>query len=212
MKKVHPIKNIIFDLGGVILDIDYQLTSKAFMALGLKNFDDIYSQKKQQHFFDDFEKGILSVKRFRKEIKNYLPERVTNENIDDAWNSMLLTIPVGRIDWLNELNRKYRIFLLSNTNEIHKKAFRKIVNGEVGYDVFDDVFEKCYYSSELKMRKPDTQIFIHVLEQSNLNPSETLFIDDSPQHVNGAQKAGIHAIHLQLGKKVEDLVSELLSY
>ena len=204
------ISSIIFDLGGVILDIDYELTTKAFIDLGLKNFRDVYSQKKQRRFFDDFEKGNLSRKQFFEEVRTHLPEGITDMRIEEAWNAMLMHIPAERIEWLREVNSRYRTFLLSNTNEIHIQAFRKILQDDFGNDVLKEHFEKCYYSSEIGMRKPDLEIFRHVISENELEPSTTLFIDDSPQHVEGALAAGLNAELLQEGVAVEDQFSYLL--
>jgi len=204
------ISSIIFDLGGVILDIDYELTTQAFIDLGLVNFRDVYSQKMQQYFFDDFEKGKLSKAQFFKKVRTHLPAGITNAKIEKAWNSMLMNIPPERIDWLREVGSRYRIFLLSNTNEIHIKAFRKILQDDYGKDVLNEHFEKCYYSSEIGMRKPDLEIFRHVLIENDLKPSTTLFIDDSPQHVEGALAAGLNAELLMRGVAVEDQFSYLL--
>ncbi|HEX5001617.1 MAG TPA: HAD family phosphatase [Bacteroidia bacterium] len=199
------INNIIFDLGGVIFKIDYDLTASAFKELGLQQFDSLYSKKKQDHFFDNFEKGKLSVEDFRKEVKAYLPESVTDTQIDMAWNAMLIGIPEGRTDWLKEIGKKYRIFLLSNTNYIHINGFQPMVGPD-----FELLFEKVYYSCFLGMRKPDAEIFQLVIDENNLVAEETLFIDDSPQHVVGGAAVNLISRQLIDGVQVEDFVSALL--
>ncbi len=204
------IKNIIFDLGGVILDIDYNLTAQAFKDLGLKNFDEIYSQKKQQHFFDDFEKGLISSMQFRSEVKNLMPVPVSDNQIDDAWNAMLKFIPEERITWLKLLKERYNLYLLSNTNEIHIEAFKKIIQLQFYENVLESIFDRCYYSSEHGIRKPDPQIFQLVLDENKLIASESIFIDDSPQHLEGAISTGIHAVWLEPGKQVMNVIDEAL--
>ena len=109
-------KAVIFDLGGVIINLDYNKTANAFKNLGIKNFDDVYSKQKQERLFDDFEKGIVSPAGFREVIRKHIPHSVTDDQIDNAWNAMLLDIPSHRIQWLQQLKKRYRIFLLSNTN------------------------------------------------------------------------------------------------
>jgi putative hydrolase of the HAD superfamily len=203
--------NVIFDLGGVILDIDYDLTTAAFVKLGIENFKEVYSQKKQQHFFDDFEKGVISRTQFFDEVRVHLPEGIRDKQIEDAWNAMLLKLPASRIEWLRKVGLNHRIFLLSNTNEIHIEAFRKILQDDFGGDVLADTFEKCYYSSEVGMRKPDKDVFHRVLQENGLDPTETMFIDDSPQHVEGAKVTGIHSVLLEKGNKVEEQFSFLLT-
>jgi len=193
MKK--NIDNIIFDLGGVLLNIDYTLTSKAFKRLGVKNFDALYSQAQQNNVFNDFETGKLSAKDFRTYIKEYIP-KATDREIDDAWNSMLLDLPKKRLELLNNIKKKYRIFLLSNTNEIHVKYFTNYLNKMYGKGYFESLFEKHYYSNEIGLRKPNIEAFEYVCKQNDLEPSNTLFIDDSIQHIKGAKKAGLQTYFL----------------
>ncbi|MBL0071804.1 MAG: hypothetical protein IPP34_08310 [Bacteroidetes bacterium] len=114
-------KNIIFDLGAVIIDINYNFTAEAFKKIGVTNFDEIYSKKKQ-------ETGHLTNDQFRSEIRKHISHEITNQQIDDAWNAMLINIPVSRMKWLKSLRPQYRIFLLSNTNRIHVEAFSKIIS------------------------------------------------------------------------------------
>lgn len=201
-------KNIIFDLGGVIFDIDYHLTSHAFTELGLQGFDEVYSQKKQEHFFDDFEKGIISPEHFRDEVRKYIPTTVSDEAIDKAWNAMLIGVPAKRYDWLKKTGEQYRIFLLSNTNLIHVEALSKMIDAAgFGMRNFENLFEKVYFSCKMGMRKPDTEIFDFVVNENNLNRDETLFIDDSIQHIQGALAVGLKAFHLNDDVSVEEVIS-----
>ncbi len=203
---------IIFDLGGVIIDLDYHRTAAAFVKLGLENFDEIYSKAKQSNLFDDFEKGIMSEDGFRTELRKYLPQNTSGEQIDQAWNAMLIDIPVDRVEFLRQVGAKYRIFLLSNTNRIHVKAFSKMANDIFGKNNFLSIFEKCYLSCELGMRKPDAEIFEKVLSDNHLDRSQTLFIDDSIQHVEGALKIAIHAelLNVENGEMVEEKYNQIL--
>jgi len=204
MLELNGVKNIIFDLGGVILNIDYGQTANAFMKIGVANFDKIYSQAKQGQVFDKLETGDLTPDEFREYIKEIVPS-LQFSDIDKAWNAMLLDLPIQRIDLLKKLKKKYRLFLLSNTNEIHIKCFRKIIESSYGKNIFDDVFEHQYYSSDIGMRKPNAECFQYVLEKNSLEPSETLFIDDSVQHVEGARKLNIKTYHLMPGEDITTL-------
>lgn len=190
-------KNIIFDLGGVILNIDYRFTSQAFKNLGLHDFDEKYSQAKQSHLFDRLETGAVAPEQFRQELKTYFSQNVSDTDLDNAWNAMLLDLPHQRIDLLKELSKKYRLFLLSNTNIIHYQAYSAYMKKTFGKMIFDEIFEKQYLSFEVGMRKPDKEIFELLLNANKLLASETFFIDDSIQHIEGAGKAGIAAYHLQ---------------
>lgn len=196
---------IIFDLGGVIIDLDYQRTAAEFVKLGLTDFDAIYSKAKQSNLFDDFEKGIMSVDGFRSELKKHLSPNMSDEQIDHAWNAMLIDIPVQRVEFLKKVGAKHRIFLLSNTNRIHVKAFTKMAEDIFGENKFLSIFEKCYLSCDMGMRKPDAEIFEKVISDNNLDRSRTLFIDDSIQHVKGALKIGLPAelLNIESGESVE---------
>lgn len=204
--------SIIFDLGGVIINLDYNKTAQAFIDLGLSNFNEIYSKAKQTSLFDDFEKGTMSNEAFRATLKQYLPATVTDVEIDKAWNAMLLDIPLHRIDFLRKVAERYRIFLLSNTNLIHVTAFTVINDHLFGKGVFESIFEKHYYSCEMGMRKPDAEIFEFVLAQNGLERTNTLFIDDSPQHIEGARKTGLDAelLKVEQGEKLEEQFAGLI--
>jgi len=204
MLELNGVKNIIFDLGGVILNIDYGQTANAFKKIGVANFDEIYSQAKQVQVFDKLETGELTPDEFREYMKEIVPSLQLSD-IDKAWNAMLLDLPASRIDLLKKLKKKYRLFLLSNTNEIHIKCFRKIIDSFYGENIFDAIFENQYYSSEIGMRKPNPECFQYVLEKNGMEPSETLFIDDSIQHVEGARKLKINAYHLIPGEDITRL-------
>jgi putative hydrolase of the HAD superfamily len=196
---------IIFDFGAVIIDIDYHKTRDAFEKQGIKNFDELFSKAKQNNLFDNLEKGLISEIKFRDELRAISGINLNDNTIDECWNSMLLQMPSNRVEMLKKLQLHKPLYLLSNTNSIHEKAFSAAIEGEYGWNSFKSIFQKVYLSHEIKLRKPDLEIFEKVLSENNLNPSTTLFIDDSPQHIEGARKAGIYAFHLQDGMEVCDL-------
>ena len=201
---VNPINAIIFDLGGVLLDINYWLTIKAFNNLGCSDFESIYTQQKQSQLFDDFETGKVSSETFRKSLQKQMQFSISNVEFDNAWNKMLLQLPEQRIELLEKLNKKFSLFLLSNTNEIHIKAFKKIISSSIGYERFENCFKKVYFSSEIGNRKPNASCFEMVLSENKLSAAKTLFVDDSIQHVEGAYKIGIKTLLIESG---EELVS-----
>lgn len=206
---MSQIKNIIFDLGGVIINLDTKKTILEFNKFSNKPFETIYTQLQQTSIFDEFDKGEISETLFFNEIQNSLQLSVSNEKLLFAWNAMLLDFPKNRLDLLNSLKRKYRLFLLSNTNETHIAEFEKSLYLQHGYKNLEPFFETVYYSCRIKKRKPNTDIFEHVLNTHQLNPHETLFIDDSLQHIEGALKTGIQARHLAKDREVESLIMEL---
>jgi FMN phosphatase YigB (HAD superfamily) len=201
------IKNIIFDLGGVIYNIDYQLSIDAFKNLGISNFKERYSQTAQSALFDDFETGKISPEQFREGIRLESGLPLSKEQIDHAWNAMLLNMPPNRVDLLRLISGNYRIFLLSNTNAIHIPLFNAQVNAKFGDGVFHSIFRKVYFSYLMGMRKPDRKIFEFLMNENQLLPHETFFIDDSLQHVEGAVKTGIEAYWLKPGLGIEDIFS-----
>ncbi|HNS12737.1 MAG TPA: HAD family phosphatase [Bacteroidia bacterium] len=205
-KNMKDLRNIIFDLGGVLFDINYQNIIESFRKLGLSEFDAIYTQLKQDHLFDELEKGLISGPEFRDRIRSLAKKEFSDRQIDDAWNSILIGFPSKNVDLLQELKTKYRLFLLSNTNEIHEKAFRKMLNSIYKRDILGDAFEKIYLSHHIHERKPDLIIFERVIRENNLEANHTLFIDDSPQHVEGAKVAGLNALLLKNGEWVGDLL------
>lgn len=199
------IKNIIFDLGGVLLNINYHATIKAYKEAGVTNFDKFFTQAKQNHLFDRLDKGEVSPQGFRAEMRSISGLNLSDELIDQAWNAMLLDLPSHRIPLLEEAKKHYRTFLLSNTNAIHYPAYTAYLKEAHGYESLSLLFEKQYLSHEIGMRKPDVETFLFVLEQNGLKAEETLFFDDTLQHVEGARKAGLHAYWIDLEKEaVED--------
>lgn len=203
-------KNVIFDLGGVIVDIDYNLTAQSFRQLGILDFDNLFSQAKQNHLFDLYEKGLISSPDFRNEIRNYLGNHIDDATIDGAWNAMLLDVPKERLQLLEKTKSTYRTFLLSNTNDIHIETFNGYLQKTFGIADLSGHFNKLYLSYKVGMRKPDAEIFELVLSENNLQPHETIFIDDSVQHVESAKKLGIHAYLLDVKKEsILDLFGEV---
>lgn len=205
MIDLKHIKNIIFDLGGVLLNIDYNKTAQEFKKLGINNFEEIYSKAKQNHLFDKLEIGAITPEEFRNSLKQLISIDITDNQIDEAWNAMLLDFPYSRLELLKKVSKEFRIFLLSNTNEIHYEIYNKQLNEVYGIEKLENLFNKDFYSFKLGMRKPDDEIFEYVLNNQNLNPEETLFIDDSIQHIETAKKLGINTFHLTEGIDITDI-------
>ncbi len=204
--------NIIFDFGGVICNIDISITEKAFVDLGIRQFDKEYSVTERDNFFGSFETGKIMPHQFREILKNYFDRPVTNQQIDDAWNALLQDIPVSRIALLRKLAQQHRLFLLSNTNEIHYTKYLKELQIVHGIPGFGELFEKAYFSHQIGLRKPFREVFDFVVNDAVLDRNETLFIDDSIQHVEGARKAGLHAYHLSEGEDITDLFSPEMQF
>lgn len=203
-KMPKNINSVIFDLGGVLFDIDYSYTQKAFIALGAKEFDKLYSQQKQEGLFDEFEKGNVSAEYFRAGVKKYLPGHISEKQVDDAWNALLIGFPNEKIVLLKSLKQKHRLFLLSNTNDIHLPAVFEMMDKAHGKGIMATIFEKEYYSCKMGMRKPDSGIFEKVCKDNNLDITTTLFIDDSIQNIEGARKFGLQTLHYNPSISLEE--------
>ncbi len=200
----NSIDTVILDLGGVLIDVDYGASARAFQTHGVRDFERSYSKAKQSDVFDRFETGDLDPPGFRDAVRDMLGMALNDLTIDACWNAMLGAIPAARLDLVASLRQRYRVLLLSNTNAIHVPAFEAIIARDHGITDFKALFDGAYYSCELGMRKPNADIFHHVLQQHGADPDRTLFIDDSIQHVHGARKAGIQAEHLDLEQ--EDVI------
>ena len=199
-------KNIIFDLGGVILNIDFKQTALAFAELGIGNFNEYYTLQSVSPLFEKLEIGTISPDDFYGEFRSLAKQpSLTNEQIRDAWNALLLDFPPERMAWLNRIKKDYNIYLLSNTNQIHYEAFTKIYREQVEDKNFDELFITAYYSHNLGLRKPSKEIFETVLAKENLTAAETVFIDDSLANIEAAISTGLQGIHLPSPKTVLEL-------
>ncbi|KAA5536609.1 HAD family phosphatase [Taibaiella lutea] len=202
--KFKNIRHIILDFGGVIINIDYKKTEEAFVKLGITDFAERYSQMQQTEIFNQLETGKIGRAEFVAAIKELTGNDMSEDKIIDAWNAMLLDIPLRRLQILQQLQLHFDLFLLSNTNEIHEEAFNKILKGVCGFNSMGVFFDKVYFSHRLGMRKPDKEIFQYILDDTGINPEKTLFVDDSPQHIEAAKTLGIQTIYLEKGMTIED--------
>ena len=194
------IKNIIFDFGDVFINLDKEATSRMLIHLGFAGVTpDLIN------LFNAYETGTISTDSFVEQAGKWVP-RANPTQLRRAWNAILLDFPDYRLDFLESLSKegKYKLYLLSNTNELHLTSVRDKM-GDEKYLKFLSYFQHCYFSHEVNMRKPDAEIFEYILQRNNLPPDETLFIDDTGEHILSAAKLGLRTWHLQVGK--EDIVT-----
>lgn len=201
-------KNIIFDFGGVILNLDVSATIKAFDELGIKDIANSTGHYYRDPVFNQYEIGAVSDQEFRDVVKTLSDQPLTNDQIDRAWTKMLLDIPKERVDFILELKKSYRIFLLSNTNHIHQLQFEPYFENLYGFP-FSDLFERIYYSHDEGIRKPDADAFTNVLEKSVLVASESLFVDDSFENIKSASKLGIKTHHVRPGHELQEILNSM---
>ena len=211
---MNKVKNIIFDLGAVIININPELTAKAMNNLGFNDpalptggFEKSYSLFKQTDIFDKLEKGLINSDYLRNELRKHVKNEITDQSFDKAWGAMLLDFPKERINLLKELGKKYNIYLLSNTNVIHYKQYTQEFIDQYGFE-FNSLFVKAYYSFQMGMRKPDVDIFEFALSDSKLLPEETLFIDDLKVNIESARSTGLQTLLVDIAKG-DDIVNLL---
>ena len=195
------IKNIIFDLGGVLLNLDLAKTRQEFFDLGLTQIDELFRIGHAASFFKQYEIGAISDQEFVDEIKKELKVSVPDQQIVHAWNAMLLDFPSKRVEWLKKQRQQFRIFLFSNTNALHLIEFRKSFKEAHGFEI-DELFEKAYYSHEVQIRKPDAGAYQLVVDENELEAAHTLFIDDALINVEAAIATGLQGYHLKQGEEL----------
>jgi putative hydrolase of the HAD superfamily len=207
---MKEIKNIIFDYGNVIYEIDFQRSQEEFTKLGIKNVESIFAHSGQNSLFDEFDKGLISADEFRQGVRDLSGiKSLTDSEINNAWNSLLIGIPEGIHPILKQLKEKYRTFLLSNNNEIHYATITNYLKEQYKLENNDLFFEKDYYSHLMGMRKPNKDIFEYVIDKHGLIPEETLFIDDSPQHLETGKALGLKTVLFNTPKDFKKLIDSL---
>jgi FMN phosphatase YigB (HAD superfamily) len=205
--KVENYKNFIFDLGGVLLNLDFNQTLRAFKnRIPHFNEDFFLGKATQLDIYSDYETGKVTTSVFIDSFRNYYQTSMSKSEFENCWNAMIFDFPLERILLLKKLKlAEKRVFLLSNINELHEDAVRRsFAKLGLGVDL-SSLFDRVYFSHRVGLRKPDTDIFNRVISDNNLNLSETVFIDDSLQHVLGARKCGLNALHLEHPGTIEGL-------
>ncbi len=197
MKNTH-IKNIVFDLGNVIIDIDVPRAAQSFAELSGKRPEDVLESFGTSGLFGQFETGKLDAAGFRAYVRELLKNPDWEDDVvDTAWNSLLLDIPPERIEMIQKLGENYRLFLLSNTSSIHIEEVNQILEKATGVARLDDLFEKLFLSYEMGVMKPDPGIYEQVLQEAGLEASETLFLDDNENNIVAARALGIQTFHVE---------------
>ena len=199
------IKNIIFDLGGVILDIDENIVYKELEKMGV-NIAQLAHSKEFIETMSKFDTGIYTAPTFRRKMKALVgQDKMTDQKFDSIWNAMLLDIPRERIEAIEQVKQHYKIFLMSNTNEIHYDLYVRDLQLRFGYKEFDALFHKSYFSFAEHLEKPDPRFFELILDHEGLAPEETLFIDDTEANIKAARSLGIRTYHISREELVRNL-------
>jgi putative hydrolase of the HAD superfamily len=204
-----PVKNIIFDLGNVLYDIDFEIMYKRFHELGIPNFENHFTLNQSDPLFFDLEKGFIDEVTFCSRFNQLYNLSLNKDQIIEAWNSLLIGFREKSLDWLKSNQSNFSLFLYSNTNQPHQDYFLAQYTREIGGD-FNALFKKPYYSHEMGMRKPDPASFQYILDQEGLKAAETLFIDDNEPNVAAAASVGFQVLYLQPGMHIEWELPKLL--
>jgi FMN phosphatase YigB (HAD superfamily) len=209
---MKTVKNIIFDLGGILIHLDLAKTEAAFRALlGGGDYSEVAEGLRSSGIFEALEVNGISEEVFVGAIQESSLNSISREDVETAWNAMLLTFPVEGVNLIKKIKTAgYRLYILSNTNSIHIRAFRKILEREHGITDFDALFDKVYYSHLVELRKPNVEIFQYVLDDAGLDASETLFIDDTSLNLEGAAKVGLQTLLLEQNGDLEAAVDRYL--
>ena len=203
---IKPIRNIVFDLGNVVINIDPDITLRKFEKMGVTNFNEMFSILKQSDVFDRLDTGKITLPEFRDAIRNYTQVNLEDAQIDDAWCAMLLDFPEENADLFRRLRSEgYKLYLLSNTNEMHIDYYSKLLREQKGHNLLAELFDRTFYSHEIGYRKPHREAFEYVLKAERLKPAETLFIDDLAHNIIGARQTGMQAYHHPKGDRLVDL-------
>ncbi len=202
----NAVKCVVLDLGGVLIDIDYQATEDAFVELGLVDFKERYSQLQQTSLFDAYEKGQISAQHFINKVLDFCPQGTSANKVVNAWNAMLGEFPSEKIELLGRLKNRFPLYMLSNTNDLHivgvNAAWKRATEKEMS--VF---FNEIFLSFEIGKRKPDAETFLWTAKQTGFSPAEILFVDDSPQHIQGAQSIGMQTYYYKEAESFYQLFS-----
>lgn len=201
------ITTIIFDFGGVLINLDINLCIRNFEKLGVENPEQYIGSYGQAGFFLQWEKGEIDLMEFRNKVREISSGNPTDEDIDAAWCSFLLDVPEHRIKLLLELKKKYRLLLLSNSNPLHIEVNAKKEFGKYGLDI-RDVFDKCFISYEMGVTKPDPAIFNRLLSEAGVSAEECLFLDDGQKNIDVAKKLGINSLLTEQGQNLDFLLKQ----
>lgn len=201
-------RNIIFDFGAVIINIDPAAIFRHLNARGIDGIDKLHEAFTERHIYRDLETGKAKPADFRAAIREALGQPLTDADIDAVWNSIILDIPPARVAFLNRLKTQYNIYLLSNTNEIHYDYYNAYFRDTYDYPSLDSFFTRAWYSHLMGVRKPDPEIFRMVLREGSLDPQETAFVDDMKENVDAAATLGILPVHLPEGKEIMELFDD----
>lgn len=204
------ITSIIFDLGGVVLPLDTEATRQKILEYTRQDIKEWMKFGYPHQVIRNFELGKLTEKEFFEDLSEVLSYENDLYYLKEAWNAMLMPIPKENIDFLNQLSEKYQLILLSNTCETHIQCFEKMLQQTHHIESLELLFDKVYYSCRIGLRKPDTKIFQKIIKENHLNPTQTIYFDDTPEHIEGAKKLGIQSYLYPQNQNLSEIITKIL--
>ena len=204
MKKAIDADFLIFDLGNVIIDIDYQRSLNLLKSQLPSSFDHKVDFFYATDFHKNYEKGLIDSPTFRDEVRSYFEQDWPDSKVDELWNSLLGKIPQDRLDLVAKLKQNFQVGILSNTNEIHIEAVYNIIKEDFGMERFEPLFDHVFYSHEMGLSKPSAEIYTRMLESLGSSSDRVIFFDDLEANVKGAKSVGIQAVHVTGPKVIFD--------
>jgi len=189
-------KTLIFDLGGVILNLDLAGAFRRFSSYMEGEIKDLHAAYRNHPFIRQFELGVIDEPEFRDQFRTMLRSDHPDDALDDLWSSMLVDIPGERIDWIARLKKAYRVVILSNTNSIHIRRVNEILRRDTGIEQLQDVFDHVFYSYEIHERKPDRAIYNFVLDHLDVDPLDAVLFDDSKENLSTAAQLGMGVVYV----------------
>ncbi len=202
---MYSFKNILFDLGAVLININPENAQKYFSSLGIDDYDFHFKKLTEKNIFNDLETGKISPDQFLNSIKVQLQGAASEIEIQNAWNAILMDFRAESMKHVSLLSQRYNVYLLSNTNAIHLNKINQILFKQLGISLLDNYFKKAYYSQLIGLRKPEAEIYQYVLKDAGISAQETFFIDDLPVNIESAQKLGFKTHLLLPDQRIEKL-------
>ena len=203
-------KNVVFDLGGVIIDLAVENTINEFSRLTGRTSSQIWEAYRAHDEFIQYEKGMISDEEFRQALCRIFSIKASTEDLDQSWNAMLVGLPKHKLDLLERLKSKFKVTVLSNTNNIHLQHVDTVLlPGIREHRPLNHFFHHHYYSHLVQKRKPEPEIFQQVLEENKFSPTETLFLDDNKENITAAETLGIQTQLIQHPDQVMDYFKSL---
>ncbi len=193
---MNKFRAVLLDFGNVVINIDPELTLKAFADITGKSLERVRDKMAESQLFKRYETGSFDDEEFREIVRQTLGYPFSDAEVDAAWNALLLDVPPHRISLILDLKSRYKVFLLSNTNSLHIQACDRYFRNQFGISSVASVFDRAFFSYEMGLWKPEEEIYRQVLRETGFEPGEILFVDDNLLNIEAAGRLGFQTIHL----------------